>query len=110
MAEGFHLDFYEEAYKNRRHDFSESKWRNFMHKAVYAAGIFGAVMTIPQITKIWIEKNAAGVSAISWSAYLAGAIVWLIYGITFKRKPIVFVYSIWIVLEIIIIIGTIIYG
>lgn len=67
-------------------------------------------MTIPQLTKIWVEKNASGVSAVSWGAYLVTAIFWLLYGILHKEKPIIFTYSAWIVLEILIVIGTITYG
>ena len=43
-----------------------NKWKRLMDKLIYAVGIFGPVMTIPQLTKIWLDKNAAGVSAISW--------------------------------------------
>lgn len=81
-----------------------------MDKAIYVVGSFGLIMTIPQVTKIWIEKNASGVSAISWSAYLITAIFWLIYGIMHKEKPIIFTYSAWIVLEVAIVIGIILYG
>lgn len=87
-----------------------NKLKRFIDKFIYIVAIFGMVMTIPQITKIWIGKNAAGVSAISWGAYLVGAVFWLIYGILHKEKPIIFTYSIWIFLEIFIIIGTVMYG
>ncbi|HJO01876.1 MAG: PQ-loop domain-containing transporter [Candidatus Woesearchaeota archaeon] len=86
------------------------KWKRFMDKAIYVAGVFGPLMTLPQLTKIWIEKNAAGVSVISWASYLIAAIFWLIYGIMHKEKPIIFAYSLWIGLEILIVVGTIIYG
>ena len=89
---------------------SKDKWKRFMDKAVYGAGIFGLIMTLPQLTNIWIDKNAAGVSAISWSAYLLGAIVWLGYGVVHKEKPIIITYSMWIILEVFIVIGTLIYG
>lgn len=81
-----------------------------MDRAIYGVGIFGPIMTIPQLTKIWVEKNAAGVSAISWSAYLLTAIFWLIYGIMHEEKPIIFTYSIWILMEAAIVLGTLIYG
>ena len=86
------------------------KWKNFMDRMIYVVGVFGPIMTIPQLSKIWIEQNAAGVSAISWTAYLIAAIFWLIYGIMHKETPIILTYSLWIILEVFIIIGIIIYG
>ena len=86
------------------------KWVNFMDKAIYAVGIFGPLMTIPQLMKIWVDKNASGVSVVSWSAYLFTAVFWLIYGIMHKEKPIIVTYSLWIILEIFIVVGILMYG
>ena len=85
------------------------KWKKLMDKAIYVVGIFGPIMTIPQIYKIWFQQNASGVSAISWSAYLLASVFWLMYGIMHKEKPIIFTYSIWILLDIFVVIGAIIY-
>jgi uncharacterized protein with PQ loop repeat len=38
--------------------------------------VFTMVMTIPQVLTIWVGQQAAGVSLLSWSAYLASAILW----------------------------------
>ena len=86
------------------------KFKRVLDKTIYIIGIIGPIMTIPQLIKIWVEKNASGVSAISWCAYLITAIFWLIYGIAHKEKPIIFTNILWIILEAIIIVGTIIYG
>jgi len=86
------------------------KWKRIVDKMIYIAGFFVLAMTIPQLIKIWIEQNAAGISIITWSAYLLGAIAWLIYGIAHKEKPIIMIYSIWIILDILIITGIWIYG
>ena len=41
------------------------KFKRFLDKVIYAVGIIGPIMTIPQITKIWFEQNADGVSVIT---------------------------------------------
>ncbi|MDP6647897.1 MAG: hypothetical protein QGH34_00690 [Candidatus Woesearchaeota archaeon] len=87
-----------------------NKWINFMDKAVYVVGAIGPLMTLPQISKIWFEKNASGVSILSWSAFLFYAIFWLIYGIIHKEKPIIFAYILWVTLQSLVVIGIIIYG
>ncbi len=87
-----------------------NKWKRFLDKSIYIVGIAGPLMTLPQLFKIWIEKNAAGVSAASWIAYLVCAIFWVIYGVAHKEKPIIFTYATWIFLEILIVIGVFLYG
>ncbi len=67
-------------------------------------------MTIPQILEIWINKNAMGVSIISWSAYIFTSAFWLVYGIARKDEPIIFSSAAWVVLDILIVIGTFMYG
>ena len=86
------------------------RFRRFMDKSIYVVAIVGPVMTIPQVTKIWISKNAAGISLISWVTYLITAFFWLIYGHLHKVKPIIFSGYLWIVLEVLIIIGAVLYG
>lgn len=86
------------------------KWKRFMDKAIYVIGVAGPIMTIPQLMKIWVEKDASGVSVISWSSYLVIAVFWLTYGIIHKEKPIIFTYFAWIIIEILVVIGVIIYG
>ena len=89
---------------------SPEKLKGLLDKSIYAVALFGPIMTFPQIYKIWIEKNAAGVSAISWAAYLIGTFFWLFYGIVHKEKPIIFTNIIWGLLQLSIVIGTLIYG
>ncbi|MCA9459746.1 MAG: hypothetical protein KC550_04325, partial [Nanoarchaeota archaeon] len=81
------------------------KWKNFLDKAIYVVGISGPIMTMPQLFKIWVEKDASGISLISWSWYLLTAIVWLVYAITHKEKPLIITNSLWIIVEIFIVIG-----
>lgn len=87
-----------------------NKLKRFVDKAVYFIVSFGIIMTLPQIIKIWVEKNASGVSSISWAAYTISSIFWLAYGIIHKEKPIIFSYSIWVLLNAFVCIGALIYG
>ncbi|MDO8508985.1 MAG: hypothetical protein Q7S27_04850 [Nanoarchaeota archaeon] len=84
--------------------------KKLIDRLIYLAGIISPLITLPQLLNIWLEKNASGVSAISWTSYLIVACFWLSYGIIHKYKPIIFAYVIWIVLDALIIIGTILYG
>lgn len=89
---------------------SRKKWVKLMDKVIYVIGFFGPLMTIPQLTKIWVEQNAAGVSLLSWSGFVVYSLFWMTYGILHREKPIIFTHGLWAVMQILIVIGVLIYG
>jgi uncharacterized protein with PQ loop repeat len=107
---GLHHHHKKKRVRRKEKKLPKNKWKATLDKWIYILGLFGPIMTIPQITKIWVDQNAAGVSVVSWSAYLVSAVIWLFYGIFHKEKPIVFIYSIWIVMEIAVVVGVLLYG
>lgn len=69
-------------------------------KLIYLVVIGGPIMNLPQLLKIWIEKDSSGVSILSWVAFAIGSCIWLIYGIAHKDKPIIFMNSALMVVQI----------
>mgnify|MGYP002826002931 CR=1 FL=1 len=88
----------------------KNKWINFLDKLLLIVAIIGPLMTLPQIFKIYYLKSAAGVSILTWSLYSVFNVPWLIYGIVHREKPIIIAYSGWIITNLIVIIGTLLYG
>jgi len=86
------------------------KWKNLMDRLVYFFGVFGPVMTIPQVAQVWIGKDARGVSPISWGAYIINDVFWITYGVMHREKPIILMYILWAVLNSLVMIGAIIYA
>jgi len=72
--------------------------------------IFTMVMTVPQVLTIWVSHRAAGISTLSWGAYLVSAVVWLWYGLQKRDKNIYLPCMGWIMLDSAVIIGTLVYG
>lgn len=105
-----HLHVRKRIHQKHEHYPHPNKLKRVLDKAVYAIGAFGLIMTIPQITIIWVEKNAAGVSAGAWFAYTIVAMFWLLYGIVHKEKPLIMFYSLAILLNAIVLVGTLVYG
>lgn len=87
-----------------------NKWKRFMDKAIYVIVILGPIMTLPQVFDIWLKKNAAGISIISWGSYLVFSIFWLAYGMMHKEKPLILANIFWIILNVLIVLGALIYG
>ena len=72
--------------------------------------VFTMVMTIPQVLTIWVGQQAAGVSLLSWGAYLVSALLWFWFGIRKGDKNIYLACVGWIALDVAVIVGVILYG
>ncbi len=86
------------------------KLKRFTDRGIYFIGIFGPLMTLPQLVKVFAQQNAGGLSLLTWVAYLFCASFWLAYGFMHREKPIIFTYTLWILLDIAIIVGIFMYG
>src|SRR5665213_3194678 len=71
---------------------------------------FTMLMTAPQIATIWVHHQAAGVSAWTWSAYLASALLWFWHGLRTGDRNIYLPCVGWIALDGAVIIGALVYG
>jgi uncharacterized protein with PQ loop repeat len=67
--------------------------------------IFTLAMTLPQVWTIWVERQAAGVSVLSWGAYLLSALLWFVYGLQQRDKNIWLPCIGWIVLNAAVVLG-----
>jgi uncharacterized protein with PQ loop repeat len=72
--------------------------------------IFTMLMTVPQVLTIWVSQQAAGVSVVSWSAYLLSAILWFWYGLQKRDRNIYLPCVGWAGLDAAVIAGALIYG
>src|SRR5579859_4230987 len=67
------------------------------------------LMTVPQVLAIWRGDGASGVSLVSWLAYLASSIAWLVYGLQ-KRDATIWVVCIgWSALDAAIVVGILVH-
>jgi MtN3 and saliva related transmembrane protein len=75
-------------------------------RVVTAVAFIGPLTSLPQIIEIWfVDQSAAGVSVLTWSAFVLMAAVWLVYGIVHKQRPIVISNALWIVAQSLIVAG-----
>jgi len=84
--------------------------RSFFNRALGAMSVFTLLMTVPQVLTIWVGHQAAGVSVVSWSAYLLSAVLWFAYGLQ-KRDMNIYLPCVgWVGLDAAVIIGAIVYA
>jgi MtN3 and saliva related transmembrane protein len=56
------------------------------------ATIFGSAMSLayfPQVYKMYKRKSSGDISVITFSVFLVGMIVWLLYGIALNNMPLI---------------------
>jgi uncharacterized protein with PQ loop repeat len=89
---------------------SSSKSDIMLRRFLGGMSIFTLVMTIPQVLTIWIEHQAAGVSILSWGAYLLSAVLWFWFGLKQGDKNIFLPCIGWMVLNGAVVVGAVVYG
>ncbi len=81
-----------------------------LRRALGIMSLVTMLMTLPQVWTIWAHHQAAGVSALSWGAYLASALLWLGHGIE-RRDPNIYLPCIgWILLDGAVLAGAVVYA
>jgi len=80
-----------------------------LEKVLRGLSVFTMLMTVPQVLTIWIERNAGGVSLISWVSYLIAACLWFVYGLQKHDKTIYLACVGWVLLDAAIVIGVIVH-
>lgn len=86
------------------------KVKRIFDHLIYIVVILGPIMNLPQLFKIWLSKDATGVSITSWLSFSIFSMVWFVYGILHKEKPIIFMNLTLIVIQALIAVGTFLYG
>lgn len=76
---------------------------------VFWVAFFGPFFTLPQVWEIYSQANASSVSAFSWFAYFLFSIIWLIYGLVHKERPIILANFLGLIFNGLVVIGVILY-
>jgi len=84
--------------------------KRLLDRAVLAVGIAGPIMSIPQIILIYVGRDASGVSPVSWLAWSLLDIPWILYGFVHREPPIVLTYTLWLVCNMLVFVGALLYG
>ncbi len=82
----------------------------FLDRLILVIASIGPMANLPQIIKIFSTQNAAGISVFTFSIYAIFDIPWIIYGIVHKEKPIVISFSLWLITNLFVIAGALMYG
>ncbi len=83
----------------------QGKLITVLDKSMYVVALLPPIMTIPQIVTIWVDGQRAGVSPVTWMTYFLVSIFWTMYGIVHKEKLITVTNTLWLIVNLLVIIG-----
>jgi uncharacterized protein with PQ loop repeat len=81
-----------------------------LEKVLRLVSIATMIMTVPQVLSIWIGRDAGAVSLVAWGSYLFSACLWFVYGLRKSDKTIYLACLGWILLDLAVVIGIIVYS
>jgi uncharacterized protein with PQ loop repeat len=104
-----HRDLRKRLYKNLEKYPHPDKFKRVFDKFIYVVAFITPIANIPQLFNIWYLRDGSGVSVLSWASFTCISVIWLIYGIIHKEKPIIIMNSLLIFAQGLITIGALIY-
>ena len=95
-------------YDNIKSYLKDSKSNSFDNLMI-AVSLIEPVLNIPQVIQLYSVKNAVSLSLTTWVFYVATTVLWFVWGWKRKLKAIWISQVFWILIEIAMIYGIIIY-
>lgn len=89
--------------KNKEHKY-------IIDRVVMITGLIGPIASIPQAVQVFSTQDAQGVSLITWSLFIVANGALLVYGLVHKLPPIIVSNICWEVIQVIIVIGILMYS
>lgn len=87
----------------------KSKYIVFLDKLTFVVGVIGPFTVLPQIYTIYTTKSAAGVSLATWALIFIVTFPWILYGIAHKEKSIIVSFILWEIMNLLVVIGVLLY-
>ena len=70
-----------------------------MDYVAYTATCLGVIKVLPQISKIHSDDNVSSFSKEALMIGVVATVLWIIYGVAIKSKPIIMAYSLALIVE-----------
>jgi uncharacterized protein with PQ loop repeat len=88
----------------------QKKQRDQFKFIIYFFTVATPLFEIPQAITIYTHHNAQNVSIWTWSFFLIDNVVWIIYGLRCKTKPLVITSILYLIIEMMIVAGIVRYS
>ncbi len=84
-------------------------WVARMDKVIFPVAVLGPLAIVPQAWDVWSTRQATGVSPLAWAAFSVISLLWLMYGIVHREKPIIYANTLGAILNVVVLLGVFLY-
>jgi len=88
---------------------ARSSWKRFLDHLMYGVGVLAPLALLPQVIQIYTTKNASGISLATWTLLTFFSVLWMLYGIAHKDKPIIIAHVLFAILNALVAVGALLY-
>lgn len=81
-----------------------------LDRVMMVAAFIHPLTAMPQVYAIYATQDATGVSLATWLGFMVLGLVFLSYAIVHKIKPMIVTQVLWYVVDLLIVIGVLLYG
>lgn len=89
---------------------TKKKEKLLINRICSVFAVFMPLTTLPQIIMLYTTQNASGLSLLMWVLYSIGVIPFLLFGIIYHHSQLVVLNTLWLLVQIIMIVGIVIYS
>lgn len=91
------------------HYIVSKKDKRFIDKAAYLVGIMFPIFTLPQVYLLYTTQQADGLSLVTWAAYCVLTLLFLVYALVDRIKPLIVAELAWVIIDTLMIVGILMY-
>lgn len=98
----------------KKHKKPKISLQNKSHKyiidrVVLFTGLIGPIASVPQAIEIYSMQDAQGVSLFTWVFFILTQVAALIYSMVHRLTPLIISNILWIVIEVVVVVGILLY-
>lgn len=87
-----------------------SEAQRFVDSLMMVVSVIHPFTALPQAVRIYQTHEATGVSLATWLGFMAIGVIFLTYGIMHRIKPLIINQILWFGIDLVIVIGVLMYG
>jgi uncharacterized protein with PQ loop repeat len=73
------------------------------------AAIVHPMMGVPQVYQIYSTQDVAGISLFTWFGFMTLGLVFLLYGIVHRIRPLIVTQILWFIVDSLVVFGILLY-
>lgn len=88
---------------------SPRMWRRLFDYLMLVVGVVQPLALLPQVLAIYVHHSTVGVSLLTWGLLTVFNMLWAVYGVVHKAKPIAIANTMLTILDLAIVLGVLYY-